>query len=396
MKTRKTNCNINHPVSTQHPLTSLPSKFTGSLTTTSLPNPAFSASLLNWFDAYPTPMPWRGSRDPYRIWLSEVMLQQTRIAAVENYYARFLDRFPTVEALAAAPLDEVLKLWEGLGYYARARNLHRLAQQIVTEHAGQFPSSAEALQQLPGIGRYTAAAIASIAFDQAVAVLDGNVVRVLSRLIDLAEEVTQPRVEQQLWALAESLLPAMRPGDYNQALMDLGRTICTPRDPACRHCPVQRFCLAFARGTQHLRPVKKQKAPLPLIRAAAAVIRDAEGRVLLVQRPAKGLLGGLWTLPGGRCEAEETYVDCLRRALLESLGVEIRVAEEMAATEQTLSHFRLRLRAFACEIVAGNVGSEVRHAWASPEELTRYSLGKADREIVERLERWQPRLFEEL
>lgn len=360
-----------------------------------IPDPAFSIALLNWYDQNPAQMPWRGSRDPYRIWLSEVMLQQTRVATVEGYYQRFLERFPTVEALAAAPMDDVLKLWEGLGYYARARNLHRLAQQIVNAHAGQFPSSAEALQQLPGIGRYTAAAIASIAFDQAVAVLDGNVIRVLSRLIDLPEEVSQPRVEQQLWSLAESLLPAERPGDYNQALMDLGRIICTPREPNCPDCPVQAFCMAFARGTQGLRPVKKQKAPLPNVRAAAAVIRDAEGRVLLVQRPAEGLLGGLWALPGGRCEAEETYADCLRRSLQQTLGIEVRVTEEMAATEQMFTHFRLRLRAFACELVSGTPSGDMRSAWAASEELTSYSLGKADREIVERLEQWQPRLFEE-
>jgi A/G-specific adenine glycosylase len=360
-----------------------------------IPDPEFSAALLNWYDQNPTQMPWRGSRNPYRIWLSEIMLQQTRVTTVAGYYQRFLERFPTVEALAAAPIDDVLKSWEGLGYYARARNLHRLAQQIVSEHSGQFPASAEALQQLPGIGRYTAAAIASIAFDQAVAVLDGNVIRVLSRLTDLPEEVSQPHVERQLWDLAENLLPPERPGDYNQALMDLGRTICTPRDPDCHHCPVQAFCLAFARGTQALRPVKKQKSPLPTVRAAAAVIRDAEGRVLLVQRPTEGLLGGLWALPGDRCAAEETYADCLRRSLQQTLGIESRVAEEMAATEQTLTHFRLRLRAFACELISGAPNSEIRFVWASPTDLARYSLGKADREIVEGLDQWQPRLFEE-
>jgi len=365
-----------------------------------LPDPAFSAVLLKWYDSDDVPMPWRGSRDPYRVWLSEVMLQQTRIATVEKYYARFLRRFPTIQDLAAAPLDDVLKCWEGLGYYARARNLHRLAQQIVNEHAGQFPSSADALQQLPGVGRYTAAAIASIAFNQAVAVLDGNVIRVLSRLIDLAEDVTQPRVERRLWDLAESLLPATRPGDYNQALMDLGRTVCVPRTPDCRHCPVQGFCLAFERNTQHLRPVKKKKAPAPTVRAAAAVIRDVEGRILLVQRPADGprtLLGGLWMLPGGNCEPEESYADCLRRCLRQELGIEVNVAGEMAAAAQDFSHFHLSLRAFACEMIAGvpQTANGANLAWASTADLAQYTLGKADRQIVNTLERWQPRLFEE-
>ncbi|MBS1788094.1 MAG: A/G-specific adenine glycosylase [Acidobacteria bacterium] len=360
-----------------------------------LPSPAFAIKLLAWYDEATTEMPWRGERDPYRIWLSEVMLQQTRIAAVEGYYRRFLERFPTIQSLAKASLDEVLKLWEGLGYYARARNLHRLAQLVVNEYNGQFPASADALQELPGIGRYTAAAIASIAFGEAVAVLDGNVVRVLTRLIDLAEEISQPKVKEQLWMLANDLLPAKRPGDYNQALMDLGRMICTPRRPDCPHCPVREFCQAAARGTQELRPVKKPKAPLPEVHAAAAVIQDEDGRLLLVRRSEEGLLGGLWMLPGGRCEPGESYADCLQRSLKQTLGVQIRVGQEMAATAQTLTHFRLRLRAFACEVIAGTLPSETHWAWATPPEVSNYSLGKADREIVDRLEQWQPRLFEE-
>lgn len=361
----------------------------------SLPSPAFAARLLAWYDTSTTEMPWRGERDPYRIWLSEVMLQQTRIAAAEGYYRRFLERFPTIQSLAESTLDEVLKLWEGLGYYARARNLHRLAQLVVAEYGGEFPASAEDLQALPGIGRYTAAAIASIACGEAVAVLDGNVIRVLTRLIDLPEEIGQPQVKERLWALANDLLPANRPGDYNQALMDLGRMVCTPRRPDCPHCPVREFCLAAARGTQELRPVKKAKAPLPEVCAAAAVIRDETGRLLLVQRPEEGLLGGLWMLPGGRCEPDESYADCLQRSLAQSLGVQIRVGQEMAATAQTLTHFRLRLRAFASEVIAGTPSGAIRWAWVAPAELSNYSLGKADREIVERLEQWQPRLFEE-
>jgi A/G-specific adenine glycosylase len=370
------------------------------LATRPLPDPAFSAALLKWYDSGDVPMPWRGSRDPYHVWLSEVMLQQTRIATVEKYYTRFLQRYPTIQDLAAAPMDDVLKCWEGLGYYARARNLHRLAQQIVTEHAGQFPSSAKALQQLPGIGRYTAGAIASIAFNQAVAVLDGNVIRALSRLIDLAEDVSQPRVEQRLWDVAESLLPAARPGDYNQALMDLGRTVCVPRTPDCRHCPVHHFCLAFERNTQHLRPVKKKKAPTPTVRAAAAVIRDVEGRVLLVQRSTEGpttFLGGLWMLPGGNCEPEESYADCLRRCLRQELGIEVNVAGEMASAAQDFSHFHLSLRAFACEMIAGvpQAASGTNLAWATTTDFAKYSLGKADRQILDALECWQPRLFED-
>lgn len=360
-----------------------------------LPHPDFAAALLQWYDDRATPMPWRGSHDPYRIWLSEVMLQQTRIATVKDYYTRFLATFPTIEALANAALDDVLKTWEGLGYYSRARNLHRLAQVIVTEQQGQFPTTPEALQDLPGIGRYTAAAIASIAFGARAAVLDGNVIRVLTRLLDLPDEIGSPRVEQQLWTLAEALLPGERCGDYNQAVMDLGRMICVPRRPLCEQCSVQAFCAAQANHTQHLRPAKKKKAPLPIVRAAAAVIRDAEGRLLLVQRPATGLLGGLWMLPGGHIEAEEAGANCLRRVLLQTFHLEVTVGAEMAATTQVLTHFRLHLHAFACDLLSASP-HEAPFAWALPDDLARFSMGKADRAITASLAQWQPRLFEEL
>lgn len=360
-------------------------------------SPEIPAILLEWYDNQALALPWRGNRDPYQIWLSEVMLQQTRIAAVEPYYARFLERFPTVQALAAAPLDDVLKAWEGLGYYARARNLHRLAQTLVNEHHGQFPSTAEALQKLPGIGRYTAAAIASIAFGQRAAVLDGNVIRVLARLTDLPDDVTQPATLDQLWQLAEALLPAARPGDYNQALMDLGRLVCTPRRPNCPACPLAAQCLAQQHKTTAQRPVKKAKAPLTHVRAAGAVLRDEDHRLLLVQRLPRGLLGGLWTLPGGLCEPEESLPEGLRRHVLAELGVEISVAGQMAVAEQTLTHLQLTLRAFAGEIVAGQPRAlgVAAYVWVSLAEAQHFSLGKADRAVIEKLAHWQPRLFEE-
>ena len=360
--------------------------------------PAISAALLEWFDHLQIQLPWRGSRDPYRIWLSEIMLQQTRIAAVEAYYLRFLERFPTIEALAAAPLDEVLKCWEGLGYYTRARNLHRLAQNIVNEQHGQFPATAEALQQLPGIGRYTAAAIASIAFDQGIAVLDGNVMRVLARVTDFAEDITELRSQQQLWQVAESLLPPTRPGDYNQALMDLGRLICVPRRPVCESCPLTSQCLAFAHQTTAKRPVKKPPAPRKDVRIAAAVIRDAEDRLLLVQRPPQGLLGGLWALPGGFCEPEETLTEALQRTLRNDLQIEVSIAQQIASATQNLTHLRMTVRAFACQITAGAPAAlgVAAFAWVSLSELDQYTFGKADREIVTALNQWQPRLFEEL
>ena len=364
---------------------------------TTSPKQILSSALLDWFDQLQIQLPWRGSRDPYRIWLSEIMLQQTRIAAVEGYYTRFLAQFPTIEALAAAPLDEVLKWWEGLGYYTRARNLHRLANSIVNNYHGQFPTTAEALQQLPGIGRYTAAAIASIAFDQRIAVLDGNVMRVLARLTDFAEDITEPRAQKQLWQVAEALLPPTRPGDYNQALMDLGRLVCVPRRPACEACPLQAQCLAFAHHTTAQRPVKKPKALRKDVRAVAAVLRDDKERLLLVQRPPHGLLGGLWALPGGFCEPDETLADALHRTLRDSLTLEIAIAEQRAVATQDLTHLRMTVRAFACQITAGAPAAigVAAFAWVASADLERYSLGKADQEIIKALDQWQPRLFEE-
>ena len=358
-----------------------------------LPHPSFAKSLLRWYDAVKISLPWRGVNNPYQIWLSEIMLQQTRVAAVKEYYLRWLTKFSTIEKLASASLDEVLKAWEGLGYYTRARNIHKLAQLIVNDHHGKFPTTAEALQTLPGIGRYTAAAIASIAFDERVAVLDGNVIRILSRLLDLPDEIHQPKVQAKLWDVAESLLPKIRSGDYNQAIMDLGRTICVPRNPNCQECPVRKFCLAYKNKTTLLRPVKKEKAKIPNVYAVAAVIRDKQQRILLVQRPPEGLLGGLWMLPQIRCEADENHQDCLTRNFQKDFGAEIIVGEEMARASQTLTHFHLQLFAYACEISSGKIKSKLKFARATWAELDNYSFGKADREIIEALENWQPRLF---
>lgn len=358
-----------------------------------LPNAKFANALLRWYDAAKIFLPWRGGRDPYHIWLSEIMLQQTRVAAVKEYYSRWLEKFPTIEKLATASLDEVLKAWEGLGYYTRARNVHKLAKIIVNDHQGQFPNTAEALQTLPGIGRYTAAAIASITFDERVAVLDGNVIRILSRLLDLPDEINQPKVQTKLWNVAESRLPKNRCGDYNQAIMDLGRTICTPRNPNCGECPVQKFCEAYKNKTTHLRPVKKAKASIPKIHAAAAVIRDKQQRILLVQRKLDGLLGGLWMLPQTNCEADENYQTCLQRNFQKDFGTEIFVGEEMTHATQTFTHFHLTLCAFACEIHQGKLKSKLKMKWVARAEMSKYSFGKADRAIIDALENWQPRLF---
>jgi A/G-specific adenine glycosylase len=256
--------------------------------------------LLAWFCAHKRDLPWRASRDPYRIWVAEVMLQQTRIAAVLPYYHRFLKQFPTVESLARAPQGKVLQLWSGLGYYSRARNLHRAAKEISARHDGKFPRSLEAALALPGIGRYTAAAVLSIAYDRPLAVLDGNVARVLARLGAIRGDLRAPARWRQLGATAQQILAHGAPGDWNQALMELGETICTPQIPRCAACPVSRLCLARARNlTREIPAPRRKRAPVKM-RIAAAILRDPRGRTILVRDPGAHddvLFSRMWQFP---------------------------------------------------------------------------------------------------
>jgi A/G-specific adenine glycosylase len=259
-----------------------------------------AADLLAWYDRHRRVLPWRaraGERpDPYRVWLSEIMLQQTTVKAVGPYFTRFLDRFPTVGALAQADRDDVLRLWAGLGYYARARNLHDCAKAVVERHAGYFPQDEAALRALPGVGPYTAAAIAAIAFDAQATAVDGNVERVVARLFALEEEL--PAAKPVIRSLAATLTPAQRAGDFAQAMMDLGATICTPKKPACVLCPWIESCTAHRRGDAEMFPRKTPKATGKLRRGAAFVVLRAEAELLVRTRPAKGLLGGMTEVPG--------------------------------------------------------------------------------------------------
>jgi A/G-specific adenine glycosylase len=356
---------------------------------------ALQNDLLAWYDQHAADLPWRENHDPYRVWLSEIMLQQTQVETVKPYFARFLGAYPTVEALAAAPLSDVLKLWEGLGYYSRARNLHQAAQVVVRDFGGKFPKTVEELQQLQGIGRYTAGAIASIAYGEAAPVLDGNVIRVFARLIDLADDVTQPSVKDRLWELAEEWLPDERTGDYNQALMELGRTVCKPRNPLCKDCPIRAHCLAFAHGTQMQRPVKKAKAATPHYDVTAGIIWNQAGQVLIAQRPLDGLLGGLWEFPGGKLEADETLPECLRRELREELAIEVEVGVLFTVVQHAFTHFKITLHAFTCRYVSGEPQTiGVRDwAWVTPDQLETYSFGKADREVIRALNERRNMLF---
>jgi A/G-specific adenine glycosylase len=270
--------------------------------------------LLTWFRTHRRNLPWRARRNPYRIWVAEIMLQQTRVAAVLPYYHRFLERFPTVESVAAARQEEVLRLWSGLGYYRRAQNLHRAAQEIVARHGGRFPRTLQAALALPGIGRYTAAAVLSIAYDVPLAALDGNVARVLARLGALRGDLRAPLRWHQLRKKAEHLLAHQAPGDWNQALMELGEVICTPQTPHCGSCPVLPFCRAHARGLTEEIPVPRRKRASVSLRIAAAILRDSSGRTLLVRDPTacgSVLFSRLWQFPA---------VEVVREPLVELEG----------------------------------------------------------------------------
>jgi A/G-specific adenine glycosylase len=261
---------------------------------------SFQTRLLVWFRAHQRDLPWRRSRDPFRIWVAEIMLQQTRIAAVVPYYQRFLGRFPTVHSLARAPEADVLKLWSGLGYYSRARNLHRAAKLIVAQHNGKFPRELDAALELPGIGTYTAAAVLSIAYDIPRAVLDGNVARVLARIKAIRGDLRAPKKWRILGVAAQNLLATQAPGDWNQSLMELGEVICTPQSPRCAECPVARHCGAYAQGlTEEIPAPRRKRAPVNL-KIAAAILRDPGGRTLLLQDPGAHdtvLFSRMWQFP---------------------------------------------------------------------------------------------------
>jgi len=329
------------------------------------------APLLRWYDANRRDLPWRRSRDPYAIWISEAMLQQTRVETVIPYWERFLTRFPDVESLAAADIDDVYAVWTGLGYYSRARNLKHAAETVVADHGGRLPDTAPGLRELKGIGRYTAGAVASIAFDREEPLVDGNVVRVFARLLGIREDSAAKAVVESLWVVAAALVRGQRPGDLNQALMELGATLCTPRNPHCLACPVRRHCDAHAQGDAEQLPIKKKKPKQRPMRAVAAWI-EREGRILAVRRPEEGLMAGLWELPGGEIEAKDEPKDRLAEVLRSAVGLQIRDVEPIGRIEHLFTHRRLALEVFRCR---SDRGARVRrqgfvaHRWLRPEAM---------------------------
>jgi A/G-specific adenine glycosylase len=341
-------------------------------------------TLLAWYGRRRRILPWREHPDPYRVWISEIMLQQTQVDTVIPYYSRFLERFPDAAALAAAPLDDVLKAWENLGYYARARHLHQAARILVEKFNGKLPDTWGAIITLPGIGNYTAGAILSIAFGKPVPAVDGNARRVLSRLYAVREPVDQRETQKSLHALAVSLIPETAPGSFNQALMDLGAMICAPKSPACADCPLRIQCKAQQDGLQDLLPMSEKKPAKPHERVTAAVIFNRQGQVLIVRRPARGLLGSLWKFPGGIVEKKEMLEEGLTRTVREELGIRIRVGKPLASVNHAYTHFRITLTAFRCLRRSGRPRTLAcqEWRWASPDDLEKLTFSKADRAVI--------------
>ncbi len=347
------------------------------------PSPLHTA-LIAWFEAHREDLPWRHTGDPYAVWVSEIMLQQTQVATVIPYFEQFMAQFPTVEALAAAPLDNVLKRWEGLGYYSRARNLHRAARMVVDQYGGNLPADIDDLKKLPGIGPYTAGAIGSLAFGLDVPIVDGNIIRVFTRLYNIDGDVTQPGTRRELWSLAGEIVPAGRAAAWNEGLMELGRRLCTPRNPDCDNCPLADHCEAHHLNLQYERPVRSARKAVPHLDVTAAVIRGGGEKVLIAQRREDAMLGGLWEFPGGKREKGESLEECLRREIREELGIEIAVGAQLATINHAYTHFRITLYVFECRLIDGEPQAIdcADWAWVTLDEIDRYAFPVTDQKII--------------
>ncbi len=349
---------------------------------TSLTQPAagdFAARLLTWFDRHGRKhLPWQQTRTPYRVWVSEIMLQQTQVATVIPYYERFMARFPDIASLAAAPLDEVLHFWTGLGYYARARNLHRAAQLIVRDHQGCFPSTLEAVQALPGIGRSTAGAVLALSHDQRHAILDGNVKRVLARYFGVRGFPGQAQIERALWEQAEACTPHERVADYTQAIMDLGAMVCVRSRPLCAACPQQSSCVAQQRGLQAELPTPRPKKARPSRIAYALIARNDAGALLLEQRAPSGLWGGLWTFP-----QFDTRDDALAWGLTRFPNTSPRI-DTLCAYRHAFTHFDLTLHPLVLHVQESRV-AEAAQVWYDARSPARIGLAKPAVDLIRQL-----------
>ncbi len=339
--------------------------------------------LIDWYAKNKRDLPWRKAGDAYRVWVSEIMLQQTRVETVIPYFLKWIDKFPTLQSLAAASEEEVLLYWEGLGYYTRVRNMHHTARIMLEEHRGIFPESPEQLQALPGIGAYTANAIASICFQKPALALDANGKRVFSRLMDLDLPVSTSAAKGKIEKFAANMLEKVNAGDFNQAVMDLGSLICLPAEPRCEDCPVADYCGSLKNKTQALRPVLKKKQAVPLYQVVAAAIQDDSGRYLLAKRPKGGMLPGLWEFPGGKLEAGEDDLTALKREIREELDTGVFIGALIGSYRHAYTHFKVQVRAYLCTLDGETPRAlEAQElVWVQPHGMGGYAMGKVDRLI---------------
>lgn len=342
----------------------------------------FVPRLRRWYERSKRPLPWRRNGDPYRIWISEVMLQQTTVETVVSRYGRWIRAFPDLRALNRAPLARVLKEWQGLGYYQRARNLKAAARLLIERHGGRIPDTEEELRALPGVGPYTAAAILSLAWDRPLPVLEANVRRVMARILRLRSFPSSSRAERRIRQALDALIPARGAGTFNQAMMELGALVCRPASPLCSSCPVAGMCRAYRHGEQEIIP-GKQARPVEKISACVAVIRR-NGRVLIQRRPDRGLLAGLWEFPGGKVEPGETAEAALRREIREELGLDIRDLALLARVKHAYTKFRVDLSAFLCRAETP-LHPSARRRWVRPSALRSFAFPSGSARVVDRL-----------
>ena len=342
--------------------------------------------LVKWYPCKARTLPWRLDRDPYHVWVAEIMLQQTRVETVIPYYQRWMNKFPSLNKLAESDLQEILRVWEGLGYYSRARNLQKAANVIKQKYGGVIPSEVSSLLALPGIGRSTAGAIASISYNRDEPILDGNVKRVMARVFNYEKPINLAKNDNELWKLAGQINPRGQAGIFNQALMELGETICLPKNPRCSDCPICKECQSFILGMQDKRPVRLRKVKIPHYEVVAAVVKE-RGKFLITQRPLGKLLAGLWEFPGGKVEQGENLEHALQREIMEELAVEIKAGREIGIYKHAYTHFSVLVHAFYCLRVSGRfTPCEAQQiAWVESAEFSLFPMGKVDRLIAKQV-----------
>ncbi|MCP3873989.1 MAG: A/G-specific adenine glycosylase [Desulfobacteraceae bacterium] len=349
--------------------------------------PRFQEKLGNWYQGCHRNLPWRESHDPYCIWISEVMLQQTQVKTVIPYFFNFVDQFPTVNALAKSDLQKVLKMWEGLGYYARARNFHKAANIIVNDLDGKIPDDFGSFKKLPGVGDYIAAAVQSIAFDHPFAVVDGNVKRVLARIFCMSDPVNKSSSHKYFKAYADKLLDKNDSGIFNQAMMELGALICTPKNFKCKICPVSIFCKAYESGKTNNFPKRVKAKKVPTYHIAAGIVRK-NGRLLITRRKLDGLLGGLWEFPGGKLKKDEDATLACVREIKEETGIQAEIESHLTTIHHAYTHFKIKMDIFYCNYISGAIqlNGPIDYKWINLKQIDNFAFPKANLKFIPLIE----------